>query len=176
MGVRTGSDGIQAGHDLLQHADESFRGFKGSGIFHGQVQHVATPQEIAEGFLVPGQKRFQFLAAGGRRPFGQQGLVDVRDVVMVDQSLAQIGAFAVRSRDGGAWAEAELFNQRVRQGGIVGGNNGQSVSSDVFQAGAVQAVFNVDGLFGAVFRGEVLDGKYGCGKRILLAVWFGSHV
>ena len=57
-------------------------------------------------------------------------------------------------------AEAELFNQGVLQGGIIGGNDGQSVSGDVFQAGAVQAVFNVNGLFGAAFRGEVLDGEY----------------
>gem|GEM_PF-4702533 len=176
MGVRAGSDGIQAGHDFLQHAHESFRGLKRGGVFRCQVQHVAAPQEIADGFLVPGQQGFQLLAAGGRRPFGQQSLVHIRDVVMVDQGVAQIRAFTFRCGNGGAGAEAELFNQGVRQGGIIGGNDGQSVSGDVFQAGAVQAVFNVNGLFGAAFRGEVLDGEYGSGERILLAVWFGSHV
>ena len=85
MGVRAGGDGIKTRHDLFQDADKSLRGFEGSEVFRGQIQHVPAPQEIAEGFLIPGQKRVQLLAAGGGGPLGQQGFVDIGNVIAVNQ-------------------------------------------------------------------------------------------
>lgn len=176
VGVRAGGDGIKARHDLFQDACKSLRRFKGGRILRCQIQHVASPQEIAERVLVPGQQGFQLLTAGSGCPFGQQGLVDIGDVIAVDQGVPQAGGSPLRRGNLGIRAEAELFNQGVHQGRIIGGNDGQGVSGNVHHSGAVQAVFNMDRFFRAAFPGEVLDGKDGCGERILFAVRFGCHV
>lgn len=173
MGVRAGSDGIQARHDLFQDADKGFRGFKGGGILRSQIQHVAAPQEVAQGVFVPCQQGFQFLAAGSCRPFGQQRLVHVRDIVAGDQGFTEGRALSVRRADCGAGAEPQFFNQGIRQPLIIGGNDGQGVPGDIFHSGTVQAELNVNGLFRAAFSGNVLDGEDGCGERVFLAVWFG---
>lgn len=121
MGVRAGGDGIKARHDLFQNAGESFRGFEGSGIFRGQIQHVPAPQEIVEGVFIPGQKRVQLLAAGGGGPFGQQGFVDIGNVIAVNQSVLQACGFPFRRGNLGIRAEAELVNQSVPPGGSLAG-------------------------------------------------------
>ena len=175
MGVRAGGDGIKARHDLFQNAGESFRGFEGSGIFRGQIQHVPAPQEIVEGVFIPGQKRVQLLAAGGGGPFGQQGFVDIGNVIAANQSVLQACGFPFRRGNLGIRAEAELVNQSVRQGRIIGGNDGQGIPGNVIHPGTVQAVFNVDGFLGTAFPGDVLDGEDGSGKRIFFAVWFSGH-
>ena len=175
MGVRAGGDGIKARHDLFQDADESLRGFEGSGVFRGQIQHVPAPQEIAEGVLIPGQKRVQLLAAGGGGPLGQQGFVDIGNVIAVNQGVFQACGFPFGRGNLGIRAEAELVNQSVRQGRIIGGNNGQGVPGNIVHPGTVQAVFNVDGFLGAAFPGDVPDGEDGSGKRIFFAVWFSGH-
>ena len=175
MGVRAGGDGIKARHDLFQDADKSFRGFEESGVFRGQIQHVPAPQEIAEGILIPGQKRVQLLAAGGGGPLGQQGFVDIGNVIAVNQGVFQACGFPFGRGNLGIRAEAEPVNQGVRQGGIIGGNNGQGVPGNIIHPGTVQAVFNVDGFLGAAFPGDVPDGEDGSGKRIFFAVWFSGH-
>lgn len=175
MGVRAGGDGIKARHDLFQDADKSLRGFEGSGVFRGQIQHVPAPQEIAEGFLIPGQKRVQLLAAGGGGPLGQQGFVDIGNVIAVNQGVFQACGFPFGRGNLGIRAEAELVNQGVRQGGVIGGNDGQGVPGNIIHPGTVQAVFNVDGFLGAAFPGDMPDGEDGSGKRIFFAVWFSGH-
>lgn len=93
----------------------------------------------------------------------------------MNQGVFQACGFPFGRGNLGIRVEAEPVNQGVRQGGIIGGNNGQGVPGNIIHPGTVQAVFNVDGFLGAAFPGDVPDGEDGSGKRIFFAVWFSGH-
>ena len=172
-GIRAGGNGVQTRGNLAEDAhkggcirESGFAGGAGS-----EVEQVAAPAEIFEGFLI-GQNTGQFLAVRHGVPLGQVALLQVGDIVGADERLAQRSRFATGRGHFGCWVKPESCNQGIHQGRIVAGNHTQGITCGVGQSGTLQGVIHVDGFLGAAGFGNRADSQHRGRERVLHAVRF----
>lgn len=142
-------------------------------VHAGEVEEVATPTEVVEFFLVFDD--FGKVGAVGKGvPFGEDAFVDCGDVVVRDEGFAQRFGVSFRGGYGGIGIQAEGGDEGIGKCRVVAGDDAEGIARDVFESGAFEAEFGMDGFFGAAGCGEGPDSQYGGREGVFLP--YGSAV